>query len=284
MALEVAIYHLGPWHRRSTLICNAMMEGIKSAGDEPRILHESQYAEPVVPIAVFYGLSGRMPKLLADYRAQGLKAVYIDLGYFGRHDGGRWSGFHKLAINSRHPTEYFQRVAHSSRRADALKVRIHPWRPRAPYILLAGMGDKGALAEGFQPEEWERKAIDEIRKYTDRPIIYRPKPSWKDAKPIEGTKFSPKDELLRRLLMDCHAVVTHHSNVAVDGLVDGIPAFCWEGVATPLSLQDLSKIEDPIRPDTRRQWVNDLAYTQFSIAEMHSGRAWRHLKDEGLIS
>ena len=79
------------------------------------------------------------------------------------------------------------------------------------------------------------------------------------------------------------AVVTHHSNVAVDGLLQGIPAFCWQGVAAPLSSQDLTKIETPVYPDGREQWTADIAWCQWSIAEMKAGLPWLHLKSEGLI-
>lgn len=283
MPLDVAIYAVGPHHKRSTLICDSMKHGIKANGDLPTVIHESEYKNPVAPIAVFYGMVGALPKILSDYRAAGLKAIYIDLGYWGRHEGGRWSGYHKIAINSRHPTGYFSARRHDGLRAAELKVRPRDWIVNPEHILLAGMGAKGAEAEGFAPEAWERAAIAELRKHTDRPIVYRPKPSWKEAQPIEGTIFSHFTQDLHKVLRRCHAVVTHHSNVAVDGLVAGVPAFCVEGVARPLALDDLSKIEAPYRATDRMQWINDISYTQWSIGEMRRGKAWKHLKQEGLL-
>jgi hypothetical protein len=145
------------------------------------------------------------------------------------------------------------------------------------------MSDKGALAEGYQPEEWERWAIAEIKKYSKRTIVYRPKPSWKGAKPITGTITSGREREVEQDLRNAWAVVTHHSNVAVDALVAGVPAFCWGGVALEMSLQTLARIEDPHFPDGRLQWMADIAYTQWSIAEMRTGLPWVHLKKEGLI-
>lgn len=283
MAVEVAVYQIGEPHRRSSIICDCMMAGIAAAGDTPTKFYEASYREPILPIAVFYGYVGNLPKIMQEHRDAGLHAVYIDLGYFGRHDGGRWTGYHKLCVNNRHPTEYFQKRAHDNTRASALKIAPAPWRPPGRYILLAGMGAKGARAEGYRPEEWERAAIAEIRKHTDRPIIYRPKPSCKESGPIEGTHFSPKTQVATDVLKRSHAVVTHHSNLAVDALIMGVPAFCWDGVAKPLSLQDLSQIETPVRPEARAQWIADIAWTQWSIDEMRKGGAWRYLKQEGLL-
>ena len=37
--------------------------------------------------------------------------------------------------------------------------------------------------------------------------------------------------------------------------------------------------------DERRQkWLNDVTFCQFSVTEMSEGVAWRHLKNEGLVS
>lgn len=268
-------------HTRSKLICDAMFCGLRAAGEKPTIRRQAEYKAPTSRIAVFYGLEGNLPKIFADYASIGT-AVYVDLGYWGRHQGGRWKGYHKVAVNSRHPTEYFRRRPHSDARAARLQIRPKPWRD-GKHILLAGMGAKGANAEGLHPEQWERDAIAELRKHTGREIVYRPKPSWTDAKPIHGTIFSPRSQDISAVLTNCHAVVTHHSNAAVDALVDGVPAFCWHGVAAPMAAQDLSLIETPLRPLDRESWVADIAYTQWTVDEITRGLAWRHLRSEGLI-
>lgn len=269
-----------------------MISGIRAAGDRPEEYLAHEYPECFKPgqlpdIAVFYGLEGQLPLVFRDYAARGW-AVYCDLGYWGRRQGGRWTGYHKVVVNGRHPTHYFRKPQHDRRRISAFSgLLAQPWvdhGEREAHILLAGMGDKGALAEGFDPEQWEREAICHIRQMTDRPILYRPKPSWKQAKPIPGTLFSdPQKRVVEDELTNCWAVVTHHSNVAVDALVAGIPAFCWGGAAAPLSCQDLARIERPLFPEGRDAWMADLAYCQWSVAELESGACWKHLRAEGLV-
>ncbi len=145
------------------------------------------------------------------------------------------------------------------------------------------MGPKGSRAEGFSPLAWERRAVAMIRQHSARPIIYRPKPNWENPLPLQGVETAPKDQDLMEALRGCHAVVAHHSNAAVEALVAGIPAFVVEGIALPMGRSDLAMIEQPRYPGTRAQWLADAAWTQWSVAEMSSGAAWRHLKDEGLV-
>lgn len=285
MPLEVALYKI-PNHRRSRLVCDAMAEGIRKIGDKTWTVATTAYSRAhTKPISVFYGMAAPLNRIFAEAREDGRTAIYVDLGYWGRHEGGRYRGFHKVCINGRHPTAYFQKRQHDYSRAAALGVKIEPWRPGGDHILLAGMSGKSSHVDGFEPNQWEREAIEALRAATSRTIIYRPKPSWKAAVPLAGTTFSPKTQPLEEVLQNCHAVVTHHSNVAVDAIVSGIPAFCQEGVGAPLSKHSLAGIDTPFRPgdDERRQWVADIAWTQFSIAEMATGLPWRHIRDEGLV-
>jgi len=145
------------------------------------------------------------------------------------------------------------------------------------------MGAKAADCEGFATHEWELGAVAAIQQHTDRTIIYRPKPSWRNPEPIDGTIFSPRTQPLMEVLENCHAVVSHHSNVCIDAILEGVPSFCAQGVALPMSRSDLSQIESPIYPDGREQWAADIAYTQWRPDEMRDGLVWRYLKDEGII-
>lgn len=281
MPIQVNLFQL-EHHHRSSVVIQAMAKGIRRVGDRPIVRPAVNY-RPDQEIMIFYGLVGPLAKAIRRQTAAGGTAVYIDLGYWQRRKGGRYSGYHKLAVNSRHPTDYYRRRPHDSSRFRELGVSIRDWQKGGQHILVAGMGDKGSLAEGFQPGEWERDAITLLRKYTDRPIVYRPKPSWKNAKPIEGCKFSDSKQRVEEVLAGAYAVVTHHSNVAIDGVMEGIPAFCLQGVGSTMALADLSRIEHPERPSGREAWAQDIAWCQFSIAEMAEGVPWRHLKDEGLV-
>lgn len=232
--------------------------------------------------AIFYGLAGGLAKTLQDYRDSGRKAFYIDLGYWGRRKRTRFDGNHKIALNGRHPTAYFQNIPKPSDRFDEFGIKVEPWRASGRHVLVIGMSAKAATAEGLRPHGWETETIARLRKLTDRPIIYRPKPNWAEAKPILGSEWGHGPSLEEHL-QDCHAVVAHHSNAAVDALLAGVPCICPDGVASVLSGHELEQIENPPMPDGREQFAWDLAYTQWSVAEMQTGRAYEYLIEEGLL-
>lgn len=269
---------------RAATVCQAMCEGVRHCGTQVHEIMEEYYSGVHYDVAIFYGLFGKCRQAFNDYRKAGKKAVYVDLGYWGRTEGGKLYGYHKVSVNDRHPTAYFQNRLHSADRFSRFGLEIKPWRKDGRHILVAGMGIKAASVEGFPDgHAWEHKVVEELRRHTDRTIIYRPKPSWGGATGIPGTVFSPREQRLEEVLRDCWAVVTHHSNVACDALLEGIPVFCEQGVAKPMGHADLAKIETPLYPDWRSQWAWDVAYCQWTPSEMRSGEVWRHLKNEGLV-
>lgn len=278
---RVGIY-FAPSNNRSRIIGQALLEGARRIGLAADLKASITYRGPPTDYdtVIFYGLAAGLDRLFRDYRER-RRAVYVDLGYWGRRKLSRFDGYHKIAVNSRHPTDYFQKQAHPSDRFASHRVQIKPWRTEGSHILVAGMSAKAAAAEQLLPNQWERKTIAELRKLTRRPIIYRPKPNWADAKPIEGSTFD-RESKLEEVLRDCHAVVTHHSNVAVDALLAGVPCICPGGVASVLSGHSLEQIENPPTPDGRAQWAADLAYTQWSVDEMKQGLVFEYLQREGL--
>jgi hypothetical protein len=79
-------------------------------------------------------------------------------------------------------------------------------------------------------------------------------------------------------LQGAHAVVTFNSNTGVDAVIAGVPIFTIDrgSMAWEVSDHDLSEIEKPNLYD-REQWAHNLAYTQWTMAEMAGGWAWSHL-------
>lgn len=262
-----------------------MAEGASRAGLRVVVLPQDRWQGSIdADIGCFYGLEGNTPAIFERYRT-GATAVYIDLGYWGRREGGRWTGYHKLVVNDRHPNAYLWDWEAPPDRLARFHVEPKARRAGGNHVVLCGMSDKGARSCGYEPEQWERQAIAAIRKHTNRPIIYRPKPSWKGAKPIEGTHYSSKLRTFEQELECAHCVVTRHSNCALEALLAGVPAHATEGVAATVVPWNLDRIEAPPMPsaDMLRQLAQNVAYCQWSIAEMRDGLPWQHLIERGLI-
>ena len=64
------------------------------------------------------------------------------------------------------------------------------------------------------------------------------------------------------------ATISWSSNPAIHSVIQGIPAFTGpSSLAYDVSLQDFTQIDDPLYPD-RTQWLNDYAWTEFTIEEI----------------
>lgn len=275
-----AIIYFAPNSKRSILIAQNMAEGAAKRGIDAAMRSSRSFKTVDAPLAIFYGLSEGLSSIFRAYNAsKKARAIFVDLGYWQRRKASRWDGFHKIVDSARHPTAYFQNTPRPDDRLALHKIDIKPWRAEGRHILVAGMSGKAAAAEGMVPEAWEKQAINLLRQKTKRPIIYRPKPNWWGAKRLEGATFD-KHSSLADAFTDCHAVVTHHSNVAIDALLAGIPCICPFGVASRLSAHGFSNIEQLPMPDGRAQWLADLAYCQYSIVEMRDGTAWDYIIDD----
>lgn len=272
--------------RRAGIIADAVLAGLQRHGTTMRVVDESEYARPDADIAVFYGLAGNLKQAQRDHVAAGLKAVLIDLGYWGRWDGGKVFGFHRVVVNGLHATPYFQRIKHSPDRFRRFGIEPQPFRRAGRTVLLCGMSAKASWVYGLGAGEWERQAVEKLGAATAREIQYRPKPSWPDAEPIEGSTWARSREIsIEAALGDAWACVTHHGNSALDALIAGVPVFCEDGIASPLAARDLADIEAPLYPDegARDQLLYDAAWAQWKVSEIAEGKMWRYLVDEGLI-
>ena len=216
------------------------------------------------------------------HKHNGKKFVYLDLGYWNRRPPGmRWTGYHKFSINDFHPTEYF-RLNNPDDRFRKTGCRLKPWKTDRRSIVVVGMSVKAAQVAGLGFEQWEKETVQELRKHTDRPIIYRAKPNSLEAKPIAGCKWS-QTEPMEHVLRDAHAVVTHHSNMAIDSLAFGVPVYCQTGLASTMSMESISDIENPYYPDGRVKLLFEVAYCQWNVDEIKKGKPFRYYRDKGLL-
>ena len=71
--------------------------------------------------------------------------------------------------------------------------------------------------------------------------------------------------------------MTYNSVAAIESIFHGIPAFTLAptNAASPVSLQDISKIQTPYYPDQDKlyAWGCHLAYGQFHNSELKNGKA-----------
>lgn len=273
--MKISLYSLANQGRAGN-VAHAMREGLHRHGIEAEV-YTRWKGTPSGDVAIAYGW--KHEDVFRVYKAAGAQFAYFDMGYFNRRPsrdkGGSREGHHRLAVNGWDTAATMVRGCPSDR-WDALEIEVRPDRPNdgAGAVLVAGMSAKAAGTHGFKPEQWETETLARVRAAGGGfEIIDRPKPANLDtAEPIEA------------VLNRCALVITHHSNVAVDGLVLGVPCYARKGVGMLVSLSDyisptgglMWKPSPPIAE--RRALLADVAYAQWTPDEMRSGEAWAHLR------
>lgn len=265
-----------PLKRRSVQVAKAMSDGFARHGIDVSI--EEKFIGVNTDLAVAYGWINKA--IFAEYRAKGRHFLYIDLGFWHRRgvDPHRYDGYHKVVIDNWCPVETMQRGCPGDR-LKSFGVELKPSKP-GEHIVIGGMSERSALDHGFAAEQWEREAIRKIAAGSRRRIVYRPKPSWKQARAIPGADYAKEGDI-QSVLDGAHALVTHHSNTAVDAIVAGVPVHCESGVGSLLSTVSFEDIDHPRwipTEEERLSVLQDVAYLQWSIAEMRSGACWEYYR------
>ena len=289
MSMKVAAL-FKPASSRSQGMAQVMCAGVQAVGDHCDLISKTD-GLPDADVIIAYGWVP-FHRLFEQQLSRGRHYVFIDLGYWGRKTGlqsvsrtNRFPyslGTHKLSVDSRHPTKGWP-LDRPPDRFKEFELKIKPWR-KGENILIAGMSEKAARTYGYEPQDWEKQIVKKLKEHTDRKIIYRPKPSDVDVSPIPGCGVSPNTVQFQTELNSAHAVISRHSNAAVEGLLEGVQIYSEDNVGKFMSIPSFDMLEDGYWPDGREQFMNDVAYCHWSVDEIISGKAWKYLRDFGFLA
>lgn len=203
------------------------------------------------------GLQFGALEILEAVRAAGEPYVFADRAYFG---GGHESGRMRVTLNA-YQKNWVARHEAMPKSVTARRwgVQLSPWRKSGSFVLVVPPSPQVEQLFGI---DWTGFA-SHIRAVTGREVRVSPK---------ADRNKSPLAQRLR----DCHCVITWSSNVAVEAIVAGIPAYVSEvSAAAPVARtlgNALRDIEEPRMTD-RSAWVDSLAWGQFTLNEIASGFA-----------
>jgi len=188
-------------------------------------------------------------------------------------------------------------------------IKLHPWNTKnnrhGDYVLicLQKVNDSTLLPmheTHGKYRNWIKICINQIRNIYPRiPIVIRPHLRTKEnnyLKAIDGLhdvtvsetwqqrNFYEGGDGLQTDLKGARFVVAYNSNVLTQCSLQGIPAVCWDirSMASELCLDpgdmhDITRVHDI----KREPILHNLAYTQWTRAEIRDGQAWEHLKQYG---
>jgi len=259
--------------RNSGPIMQAFAHSLIESGHQ--VFHHDMHADVAVIWSVLW--QGRMKpnQLIWDsYRNTKRPVIVLEVG--GLRRGHTW----RVGLNGVNGQAQFGRANQGPERALQLGLKMRPWRADGNHIIITTQQYNSQQWAGMpSTEEWIRNTVDLVRQYSQRPIVLRIHPRSSIVNHIPGVQIQQPTKLtstydcfdFHQSLERAWAVINWNSNPGIESVLAGIPAFVGHtSLAAPVANLDWSKIEKPRMPD-RQQWINDLAYTEWTVEEISQG-------------
>lgn len=289
-----------PSNKNSTKreILTRFVEGVCSAGDQG-VAHTGFKVIPS-DVAVIQGWTHEQGKsaphltlrqqIIDAQRKRGKRLVVVDSNLFNYKKKDHPANYLRYSFDGVFPTtgNYFDSQLDPARWQQIQKdLDIYPraWQNQGRYILICTQRHGGWSMAGLPVMTWLNQTVEQIRKFSNRPIRVRPHPGDKQARTY--LTADPRWEISTTLNLtdDLHqawAVVTYNSSPGVAGAIEGVPVFVTDPVpqhsqAFAVANTDLSQIEKP-KTFERTEWLQRLAMSHWNFAELSNGSAWRHMR------
>ncbi len=256
-------------------VFDAFSEGAKSLGHE--VGYNTDHGIDVIWSILFNGRMAGNRSIWQQNQKQKKPTIVLEVGGINR--GTTW----KVGLNGINRDAYFGDNNNDDSRKHLLGLLEKPWRTDGEYILIAGQHDKSLQWQNMpRMSNWFLETYDEIRKHTARPILFRPHPRCRlpeierglrhvyrqEPKHVNGTYDS-----FDMGFDNIHCTISYSSNPGIHSIIEGIPAFVsTHSLAYDVAndIDFLHDIEQPMMPE-RAQWLNDYAWTEFTIDEISQG-------------
>ena len=232
---------------------------------------------------LFNGRMARNKDIWTSCMQDNRPVIVLEVGGIKR--GQTW----KVGLNGINRDAYFGDSNNDDSRKRLLGLEVKPWRTKGKYILLCGQHDKSLQWQGMpRMSNWFLNTYDEIRKHTDRPIIFRPHPRCRLEHIERGLRHVTRQEprhvngtydSFDMGFDNIHCTISYSSNPGIHSVIEGVPAFVsTHSLAYDVAndIDFLHDIENPIMPD-RTQWLNDYAHTEYTIEEIAAGIPLKNL-------
>jgi hypothetical protein len=266
MAKPSVICYADPNKPRTGFILQQFARGARGA-----VVFDGKY-RPGAPAAFFGVQPHTRPAFLSAMNAEE-DYYYIDNGYFS----GLFKGAEYYRVTQNH-LQYHKKIEPDYNRLKRQRVNVLEWQEPGSFILFCPPGQFWfEQVLGADASAWRKKMLTKLHNATDMMVVERLKP-----KNIHEYRASPAENALR----GCYAVVTFSSNIALQAVLRGIPAYCNQLSAashicnTIDDTTDLKTVlENPVKKTVseRADWAATLAANQWTLSEISEGKAWKKL-------
>jgi len=284
------------------------VQGVKVVGDEGVIWKDAVYNE--CDVAVVQGFTHeaspntphlKLRKLIIDtQKAKQKRVVVVDSNLFLYRDPGNYNRYLRYSFDGVFPStaEYCWNNPDPTRWdkiSKTLNMPLRPMRTNGNHILICMQRNGGWSMKGNDIWTWLDNTIEQIRRYSDRPIVVRTHPGDRHTRIFVERNEHPlklrtmpnvtfSDTKFKTILDDfknAWATVVYNSSPSVASTIEGIPVFVQDKIdcqAGDVANTDLSLIETPLEFD-REPWVRKIAMCHWNFEELTTGQAWSHMRN-----
>jgi len=231
--------------------------------------YANNYDFPACDLAVFW--SHRPKDIIDQQRSTGKDYLVAERGYVG--DRFAWTSLGYNGLNGR--AEFDNEDKDSARWDKYFRGLMKGWHYNGHYVLILGQVDGDSSLSGMNEDynQWLKKLHERCQELYCNFIMYRPHPLARRCAP-EGLRLT--SGTLEEDLADAIVAVTYNSNSGVDAVMSGTSTVTLDrgSMAWPVASHGLDLMCFP----DRTKWANEIAWCQWSDAEIINGDAWEHLK------
>lgn len=266
----------------------AMQVGIPGSDWRPL---ESYSVKDAPDVAVVFGVYKRaVPysafrgRVLEVQKYLGKQTLVVEKGFVDRdaYFSVGWGGLNGRAD--------FRNEGSPDYRRTELAVDLKPWDLSGENFLIIGQVPWDASVEHTNFFKWLAECLIHMKRLSDTPIVFRPHPKavgdfselYKEIASYGVAIAGEESQSLSEALNAAKAVITFNSNTGVDAVIAGKPVITFDAgsMVWNITKHHLEYLLDPgllIAGVDRTQWLNDLAYSQWTLGEMSDGQPWRWL-------
>lgn len=194
----------------------------------------------------------------------------------------------RIGLNGINRSAYFGTVNNSNHRALQIDLNAKPWKTDGDYILICGQHTQSLQWKNMPTmSQWLMTIIEQIQLHSKRDIVFRPHPRCRlpDIELQYQRVYRQEPRLLPDTyddfdlsLHNVHAVVNWSSNPGIDATINGVAAFVGpDSLAFDVANHDLCSIDSP-QYNCRSQWINNLAWKEFTVEEIAQGLPLNRLR------
>jgi len=253
-----------------------VFNGIKKSWPEQvEILDNIKETDPKSN-SLFWGFVNNNIGMIKKLEAGKRPFWFTDTPYFGRFDN-----------NNLRPNNHYWRICKNgihvnfikgckSDRFEKFNIKMKAPDLQGDHILVCP--SSVSINQYLDRPNWTQEIVEQIKRYTDRPIKIREKPRDKGTSGPAVAKIPIEEDL-----KNAWCCVTSCSISAIEATCAGKPVFCDEkSFATHIGNTNLQDIENPMFMSPE-EWLYSLAYQQFTPEEFENGVAIEILMDKGIL-